>query len=75
VRLADERRLDVPATVIACAVPSATLREWMRQGEPALQELSRIRDLARQDLPTGHCPQLTRPADLAHAILAAIGAG
>jgi pimeloyl-ACP methyl ester carboxylesterase len=27
------------------------------------------------DLPTGHWPQLTKPAELAEAIVAAVGAG
>ncbi|WP_049567481.1 alpha/beta fold hydrolase [Streptomyces sp. SBT349] len=72
-RLTDERRYDVPATVIACAFPGATLREWMARGEPSLKELARIRDVAYVDLPTGHWPQFTRPGDLARAILDAIG--
>ena len=71
-RLVDERRYDVPVTVIACEFPSAQLREWMEQGHPYVQELGRIRSVELVDLPTGHWPQFTRPADLAEAILAAI---
>jgi hypothetical protein len=41
----------------------------MSQGEPALQELAKVRDVRYLDLPTGHWPQFTRPADLARAIL------
>lgn len=65
----DERRLAVPATVIACEFPSAKLREWMSAGEPSLAELARLRDVDYVDLPTGHWPQFTRPADLARTIL------
>ena len=72
-RLADERRYDVPVTVIACEFPTALLREWMEQGHPYLQELARIRCVELVDLPTGHWPQFTRPTDLAQAILAAVG--
>ncbi len=72
-QLSDERRYDVPATLIACEFPSAKLREWMSAGEPALQELAKLRNVEYVDLPTGHWPQFTRPADLAQAILAAVG--
>jgi pimeloyl-ACP methyl ester carboxylesterase len=71
--LADERRYDVPATIIACEFPSEQLREWMGQGEPSLAELATMHDVDYVDLPTGHWPQFTRPRDLAQAILAAVG--
>ena len=72
-QLFDERRYDVPATVIACEFPSAKLREWMDQGEPNLQELARLRDVEYVDLPTGHWPQFTKPAELAAVIVKALG--
>jgi pimeloyl-ACP methyl ester carboxylesterase len=72
-QLFDERRYEVPATVIACEFSSAMLRDWMEQGEPALRELAKIRDVGYIDLPTGHWPQFTRPADLGRAILASVG--
>lgn len=71
-RLSDERRYDTPITVIACEFPGATLRDWMRQGEPNLQELARVRDVDYVDLPTGHWPQFTRPEDLGRAIAASV---
>jgi pimeloyl-ACP methyl ester carboxylesterase len=71
-RLSDERRYDVPITVIACEYPSAMLREWLDQRHPDLQELGRVRDVEYVDLPTGHWPQFTRPEDLGRAILASI---
>ena len=71
--LHDERRFDVPVTVISCEFPTAMLREWMAGGHPFVAELARVRDVELVDLPTGHWPQLTRPADLADAILAAVG--
>lgn len=37
-----------------------------------MAELARIRDVEYVDLPTGHWPQFTRPAELAQAILAAV---
>jgi len=42
---------------------------------PAMRELARIRDVGYIDLPTGHWPQFTRPAELGEAILAGVGAG
>jgi pimeloyl-ACP methyl ester carboxylesterase len=72
-RLSDQRRYDVPVTVIACEFPTATLRKWIEQGHPYVRELAKIRDVDYVDLPTGHWPQLTRPAELGQAILASVG--
>ncbi len=72
-RLSDERRYDVPATVIACEFSSAQLREWMAQDHPALRELAKVRDVGYVDLPTGHWPQFTKPGELGQAILASAG--
>jgi pimeloyl-ACP methyl ester carboxylesterase len=72
-RLSDERRYDVPVTVIACEFPSAKLREWMEQGHPYVRELAMIRDVDYIDLPTGHWPQFTRPEDLGRVILSSVG--
>ena len=63
----------MPVTVIACEVSSAAIREWMEQGHPAMRELGKIRDVDYVDLPTGHWPQFTRPAELGQAILASVG--
>lgn len=70
--LHDTRRYDVPATVIACQFPSSLLREWIDAGHPFVAELARVRDVEFVDLPTGHWPQFTKPAELARAILAAV---
>ena len=74
-RLGDERRYDVPVTVIACEFSSAMLRQWLEQGHPGVRELSKIRDVGYLDLPTGHWPQFTRAADLGEAIVASVGPG
>jgi len=72
-QLSDERRYDVPVTVIACEFSSAMIREWMEQNHPAVRELGKIRDVDYIDLPTGHWPQFTRPEELGRAILASVG--
>lgn len=70
-QLSDERRYDVPVTVIACEFPGEKLREWMAAGH--LEELARIREVDVVDLPTGHWPQFTRPQELGRAIVDAVG--
>ena len=70
--LHDERRYDVPVTIITCQFPSALLREWILAGHPYVAELARMRDVEYVDLPTGHWPQFTKPAELGRAILAAV---
>lgn len=71
-RLTDDRRFDVPATVIAREFPAAMYRDYISKDSAYDRELSRIRDYEFIDLPTGHWPQFTKPAELAEAILAAV---
>ena len=70
--LREPRRYDVPVTVISCEFPAAMLRKWMADGHPYVAELARIKNVELVDVPTGHWPQLTRPRELAAAILAAV---
>jgi pimeloyl-ACP methyl ester carboxylesterase len=70
--LHDDARYDVPVTIIACGFTADQVRSWIEQGEPEVLELAKIRQVDLVDLPTGHWPQFTRPADLAATILAAI---
>jgi pimeloyl-ACP methyl ester carboxylesterase len=72
-RLSDERRYDVPVTVICTEFTSEMLREWVEQGVAPVREFTKIRDVDYVDLPTGHWPQFTRPHDLGRAILASVG--
>jgi len=70
-RLTNERRYDVPVTVIATEFTSEMLRTWIAQGARPVREFTQIRDVDYVDLPTGHWPQFTRPEDLGRAILGA----
>jgi pimeloyl-ACP methyl ester carboxylesterase len=75
--LNDDRRYDVPVTVIACEFSTDMLRSWMSTDHPwsgYVAELAKINDVELVDLPTGHWPQFTRPRELASAILAALTA-
>jgi pimeloyl-ACP methyl ester carboxylesterase len=71
--LSDERRYEVPVTVIACEFSSAMLRKWIEKGQPYVRELAKLRDVDYIDLPTGHWPQFTRPQELARVILVRVG--
>ncbi|MGK9148001.1 alpha/beta hydrolase [Plantibacter flavus] len=68
----DVRRLQVPATVVACEFSSEMLRGLMEQGHPYVAELARLTDVEFVDLPTGHWPQFTKPAELGAVLLAAV---
>ena len=71
-RLSDERRYEVPVTVICPEFTSEILRTWIEKGMAPVQEFAKIRDVEYVDLSTGHWPQFTRPEDLARAILRAL---
>ena len=71
-QLSDERRYDVPVTVISTEFTSDMLRRWIEQGLAPVREFTKIRQVEYVDLPTGHWPQFTRPEDLGRAILASV---
>lgn len=73
-RLSDERRYEVPVTMICPEFSSETLRKWIDDDLEPVREFKRIDDVTYVDLPTGHWPQFTKPADLARLILEAIAA-
>jgi pimeloyl-ACP methyl ester carboxylesterase len=70
--LGDPRRYEIPVTVISCEFPTDMLREWLSEDHPYVAELGKVKDFELVDLPTGHWPQLTRPRELAAAILSAV---
>src|SRR6266508_985077 len=74
-QLSDERRYDVPITVICTEFTSQMLREWIERGLAPVRELPKIRDVEYVDLATGHWPQFTRPEELGRVILASIDRG
>lgn len=72
VRLADERRFDVPVTVVCPEFSPAQAREWIDAGD--VPELARTKHVDLVDLDSGHWPMFTRPAELA-ALLAGAARG
>lgn len=71
-QLHDERRFAVPVTIIACEFPAALVHQAIGNEREWAGELARMQHLAIIELPTGHWPQLTKPAELAASILAAV---
>lgn len=71
-QLHNERRYDVPATVICCEFSVEQMKQWVAAGHPYVAELARVKDVEYVDLPTGHWPQFTRPTELSAVILAAV---
>ncbi|GAA1055894.1 hypothetical protein GCM10017608_14490 [Agromyces luteolus] len=67
--LTDERRLDVPTTIITCEYPSSQIRAWVADGAPFVRELAAMRDVDYVDLPTGHWPQFSRPVELGRILV------
>lgn len=77
-RLSDERRRSVPATIITGTVSEAQIREIVEKAPPWAAELAALERLDVIELgapgdPTGHWPQFSRPGAVAEAILRAIG--
>ena len=68
VALGDERRLDVPMTLVATAFTGAEYRSYAEEGASFLAGLLEYRALEIVDLPTGHWPMWSRPAELAEII-------
>jgi pimeloyl-ACP methyl ester carboxylesterase len=61
----DDAARRVPATVICCAFTGDELREEIARGAAWASELAAVDDVEYVDLPTGHWPQFTKPAELA----------
>jgi pimeloyl-ACP methyl ester carboxylesterase len=63
VRLADERRHDIPVVVVCPEFNPAQAREWIDHGQ--VPELARSRNISFADIDSGHWPMITAPAELA----------
>src|SRR5215467_1191533 len=63
VHLRDERRYDVPITLICPEFSPAEAREWIDGGE--VPELAKVRHIDYVNIDSGHWPMFTRPAELA----------
>lgn len=68
VDLVDERRLDVPATVVCTTISAEHLRAGIADGQAWVGGLSEIRDVTCVDLTTSHWPMWSRPGDVAEVL-------
>lgn len=71
--LGDEKRRDVPTTLVCCSWPAEQVLAMAHEGHPLMAEVAELSDLELRDLPTGHWPMWSRPADLAAEISVAAG--
>ena len=66
VHLTDERRFDVPVTVICPEFTPGEAKEWIAAGD--VPELARAKHVDFVDIDSGHWPMITRPAELARLL-------
>ena len=67
--LTNDRRLDVPSTVMCSSMTSGEIKAAVEAGYPWIAGLADLRNVTYVDLPTGHWPMWSRPKDVA-AVLA-----
>lgn len=71
--LGDERRYAVPALFVCPEYTAADLKGWIAEGAEPTAAIPKHTEASFVDLPTGHWPQLSKPAELAEIILRSVG--
>ncbi|MBF9066875.1 alpha/beta fold hydrolase [Streptacidiphilus fuscans] len=66
VRLTDERRFDVPVTVVCPEFSPEEAKGWISAGQ--IPELARAKHVEFVDIASGHWPMVTRPNELANLL-------
>lgn len=69
VRLADERRFDVPVVLICPEFTPAQAQEWIDAGD--VPELAKAKHVDFVDIDSGHWPMFSKPIELARLLAAA----
>jgi pimeloyl-ACP methyl ester carboxylesterase len=64
----DDRRLDIPSTVICTGYTSEQYKDAMKEGYSFVAGLNELRHIEWVDLPTSHWPMWSRPKELAEII-------
>lgn len=72
--LTNDRRVDVPSTVVCTSMTSDQMKEAIKEGYTWLAGLTELRNVRYVDLPTSHWPMWSRPHELA-ALLGKIARG
>ena len=67
VRLLDERRFDVPATLVCPEFSPADAQGWIDSGN--IPELAKAKHLDLVDIDSGHWPMFTKPVELARLLI------
>jgi pimeloyl-ACP methyl ester carboxylesterase len=71
VRLADERRFDVPIVLVCPEFTPAQAKKWIDAGD--VPELAKAKHLEMVDLDSGHWPMVSKPSELARLLAAVAG--
>jgi pimeloyl-ACP methyl ester carboxylesterase len=66
IRLADQRRYDVPVAVVCPEFTPAQAREWIHEGE--VPELANSKNVSFLNIDSGHWPMISAPAELARLL-------
>ncbi|MBA2560698.1 MAG: alpha/beta hydrolase [Propionibacteriales bacterium] len=66
VRLADERRFDVPVVLVCPEFTPAQAQEWINAGD--VPELAKVKHLDFIDIDSGHWPMVSKPIELARLL-------
>ena len=66
IRLADERRYDVPVVLVCPEFTPAQAREWIESGE--VPELAQSKQVSFIDIDSGHWPMISASAELARLL-------
>lgn len=67
VRLADQRRFDVPVVVVCPEFTPAQAKEWIGSGD--VPELAAAKHVEFVDIDSGHWPMFTKPVELARLLI------
>lgn len=71
VHLGDDRRFDVPVTLICPEFSPDQAKQWVDGGE--VPELANARAVEYLDIDSGHWPMFSRPTELAHLLAQVAG--
>jgi pimeloyl-ACP methyl ester carboxylesterase len=66
IKLADERRYDVPVVLVCPEFTPGQAKEWIDDGE--LPELAKSKNISFLDIDSGHWPMISAPAELARIL-------
>jgi pimeloyl-ACP methyl ester carboxylesterase len=66
IRLADDRRYDVPVVLVCPEFTPVQARDWIQRGQ--VPELAKSKDVSFADIDSGHWPMISAPAELARVL-------